>query len=824
MSSASDFSQPSFLSATVMASENNSPELASDVWTHEEIDATRWNQVFPYQLQVVKVGADGTYFQDKLAKSFQFTLPFPPDAISYSQVFPVTGSVTQGGYVEEWGDDAIRQISWRGSLGVLPLRPRPAGDGQNAGLGTAVFGGTVITGTRTINQAQMALGYTENVLTENEAAQTSTGIGSTSGYYQLRLLEQFFENYVALRAGAQGRDYRLVACMWKRQAAYLVTPMSFTADQTAASPLEYTYSLAFQAFRRIKLSSVRPLPFPKFKPVAQDPNAMAKALNAISAARDALEGLRATIQAVGGDIDQALFEPLRQVGLFVRDAINVPLSLIDLPVQILNEARSAVTQYAATKTAVLGAPSTFSAAGARVGKAYQDLADYATSTAKLEAGAARVEGIQDATAHPALDIFKNPKDYYDFLKTVQVGSLQLAPATTRAVVAERERVRQLTRLDFERLRDQVVRLQADFSDAVGAGSAVYNATYGRPAPTSTKTPTPRDFQAIYAMNRVVMEFNRLAASTHTVAAPPTTMDYVAGLAARSGIAFTVPRSKFAVPFPYGHTLEQVAARYLGDPDRWMEIAALNGLRAPYVDEAGFYLPLQVNGKGQDLVVADGSGLFVGQRIWLSSQTAARTTRRVTAVREVAPGTVRVTVDGDPVDAYLVLAGAAVHAFLPDTVNSQQVVYLPSDSDPGTADYGAKAIPGLNEFDLLLEVGGQDLLLTSTNDLVITPDGDQRLAVGLQNIVQDARLALGTVQGKLPRHPGYGLPLQIGQSLADLDAAAILKAAKNLFLDQPAFNGLVSADVVTNGPTTQVALTLNIRGLSQPVPVTLAVSR
>jgi hypothetical protein len=256
----------------------------------------------------------------------------------------------------------------------------------------------------------------------------------------------------------------------------------------------------------------------------------------------------------------------------------------------------------------------------------------------------------------------------------------------------------------------------------------------------------------------------------------------------------------------------------------MEVATLNGLRSPFVDEAGFDLPLLVNGRDQDLVVADGSNLYAGQQIWLSSTTAPRTARRIVGIREIAPGTVRVTVDGDPVDAYQVLAGAKVHAFLPDTVNSQQMIYLPSDSEPGSADYGARAVPGVNEFDLLLEVGGADLLLTSTNDIVVTPDGDQRIAQGLQNIVQEARLALSTPQGALFRHPSYGLPVKVGQNVGDLDARAILKAAKNLFLDQPAFTGMVSADVVTQGPTTQVALVLNIKGLSQPVPVTLAVSR
>jgi hypothetical protein len=72
-----------------------------------------------------------------------------------------------------------------------------------------------------------------------------------------------------------------------------------------------------------------------------------------------------------------------------------------------------------------------------------------------------------------------------------------------------------------------------------------------------------------------------------------------------------------------------------------------------------------------------------------------------------------------------------------------MLYIPSDAPPAEDDLQLKSIPGLDVYDQLLNVGGVDLLLTQTGDLAITPDGDCRLAVGLQNIVQTARIRLAS---------------------------------------------------------------------------------
>jgi hypothetical protein len=268
----------------------------------------------------------------------------------------------------------------------------------------------------------------------------------------------------------------------------------------------------------------------------------------------------------------------------------------------------------------------------------------------------------------------------------------------------------------------------------------------------------------------------------------------------------------------------MSAKYLGTPDRWHEIAALNGLQSPYVDEQGFALALLTNGGDNEILVSDALHLFVGQPVFLSSDIVTREQRRITKIDHLAIDQHLITVDGDlDLDRFTTAAHALLEAFLPNTVNSQQVIYIPSDTEPkDTHDFKSSSVPGVNYYDTLIAVGGIDLLLTQTNDLIITPDGDTKWAVGLQNIVQKVRLALTVRQGTLLHHPEYGLPLAVGTSIADLSASDIVKAATAMFAGDPTFNGVTAASLNITGPTAALGLAVSVSGTSQVIPISVSV--
>jgi hypothetical protein len=160
--------------------------------------------------------------------------------------------------------------------------------------------------------------------------------------------------------------------------------------------------------------------------------------------------------------------------------------------------------------------------------------------------------------------------------------------------------------------------------------------------------------------------------------------------------------------------------------------------------------------------------------------------------------------------------------LPNTVNSQQSIYIPSTEPADDTDFQHKAIPGVDYFDPLIRTGGVDLLVDSNGDLVLTEDGDTKLAVGLNNIIQKVRLALNTPKGSLLHHPDYGLPAIFGASTAEVSAQDIADAVRNLFKDDPTFTAVEAVSVIKQGPVAAVTASLAIAGSNAVIPVTVTI--
>jgi hypothetical protein len=265
--------------------------------------------------------------------------------------------------------------------------------------------------------------------------------------------------------------------------------------------------------------------------------------------------------------------------------------------------------------------------------------------------------------------------------------------------------------------------------------------------------------------------------------------------------------------------------YLGDANRWHEIATLNGLREPFIDEVGFDLYLSTNGVSNSIQIADVSNLFVGQFVHNSSSTEKPEKRKITGIDKISGPVNIVYLSGDSdLDRFTLTAQSKIHAYLPDTINSQMSIYIPSDQDVDEEDFQVKSIPGVDYFDSLVRSGGISLLLSQNNDILITSSGSTRLAVGLTNIVQKARIALSTPRGSLLQHPGYGLPVYVGSSTADISAKDILKSIQDMFRKDPTFSNVTSAFVVKSGPVSKITVSVGIAGTNQNIPITADIRR
>ncbi|WNM70261.1 baseplate assembly protein [Myxococcus phage Mx1] len=775
------------------------------------IEGSLWDKYLPYQLAIVEaVGAKDN--RSYRPTGWRFTLPIPPQELQLSMPVPTQLQATLTGVAIQHGGAPFRDISLMGTTGIAPQKNRGASLSQRS-VSESIFAGTVSANDRTKTALRQATEGRDHYPNINLGLSATAGDPDripeqSTGYYQMRLMEKFIESYLGMKqrldtnvaadAGTtdtslgqyESKNLRLAFCMWKDEAVYLVEPLNFVKKRSASQPMEYTFQLQLRAYKRVQLdvasAGATPHQF-----VARDPAALSQIFNRFRASRESLRGLRDTLEAIINDPINILDEALRETSLFLAGATGVRATVSDFP-----------------KDVRLAVEASVAANWSRLRRNFLSIVD-ADLDAALTSGRALTESQRKS--------FEN-----NIATRLTPESVQLPGSTRRKIQTETERVKSLGRADFEAARDLVQKSASDFADRCGAGHPTYSSVFGRSAPEANRSPTNSEMDVLFALNELGILLDHLAASSSINAPVPTSLEYVAGMAEQAGIAFRIPRSKFAVPFPYGTTLEQLALQYLGDANRWHEIVTLNGLRAPYVDETGFTTPLSTNGDRNTINVGSATNLFQGQTVWIVSATTRREKRHVLNVKTITPTSYVVTLDGLPdLHRYTTEDRACIQAFLPGTVNSQQIIYIPSDSEAST-DPRTKEVPGVDAFDPLLNIAGIDLLLTQDGDLAITPDGDCKLAYGLTNIVQTVRLVLATRKGQVLHHPEYGLALPVGVSTADVNPEDLIRRAKELFANDPMFSGVRGAAVQKEGPVLRLTLEVGVAGTGQFIPITVAV--
>jgi hypothetical protein len=782
------------------------------------VDGTRWNKLYPYCLILAKAqsSAGGVTYNEVS----RFILPIAPEQLQIQAPFAIVTTKTLGGVVEEHNGIPFKMIVASGTTGVWPLRTAQSDALSAGGLGnTGLLAGTIGAATQTSNAF--------NELVNGTAAAGLTGPQGAdlhgTGYYQFRLLRIFLEQYAkAKRDGANA--YRLLFVPFKDEVAYVVSPVLFNMRKDATNPLKYRYDLQLRAWNEVPSSSLENPSF-ELSTSAFDWN-LGSILQKITAAQKLILSAVSMVNAFRADV-QAVLNVVRQVILAVKLMVQAVIAIIDLPLQLYNDFKGMVLEsWKQVESLFTGTgPGTFKGSFA----AYSAGKQNATLSGRSFTNSPTLVNDAGITIDPSvLDaIFASPFTQMasEFLSTITIDKLSITPEMQKRIDTEVQRVQAFTTADFAKMRDTVQEAMVSIADTVGASDATFDATFANTHPTTTRTPNLEDFNILFAINDVVDVLNQLSTmSSSANSTANVTADYIAGIASGSGIAFQKPMSKYAVPFPYDFTLEHLSRQYLGDSDRWMEIAMLNGLREPYVDEVGFDVTFLADGKQSQIVVNSATNLEIGQPVWIQSNFVGREKRHIVNITAISQDNIILTLDG-PADLakYKVKAGAYLHAFLPDTVNSQQLIYIPSDIAVQDNSELAK-VPGIDVFDDLLEIGGVDLLLTQDNDLAITNDGDCRLAYGMSAIVQRAKVALGTPRGTLFKHPTFGLPLQLGQSVADLDVKDLASACQNLFTGDTAFEGVTSVSVSQAGPAVNISLGLYVTGQDLPISLAIQVKR
>jgi hypothetical protein len=818
-----------------------SPWVADDIddkfFKSIDLKPERANGLFPYRLLVIDVSdnqivsAKGAFASSGLGEnreviknasntggvqyrigasgSWVFTLPITPQQLSVTDQFAINTTATMRGVVEEHNGIKFKMISASGTTGIWPTRPS-YDDTNTAGL--ALFGGALSAIGTAVSAWKNVFGKTAPV-TEDP----SNTDPQRTGYYQALLLQQFLEQYAIAKKNPKNKGWRLVFDCPKTNESFVVTPMQYTVTRSQRSPAEFLYNMQFKAWKRVKIGGTPELT--GVPPQKLTSNFFQNAVSALDNARSAMSASLNVIKAVRADFRQ-VFDQVRKLTLLYKDLGGLALAVSDLPNQIGKDLKASIKKMAAdTAQGDAAFKSAFGAnskknksSGNKIKQTVKSIkqnkeVNEGVSDEQVAAGLLGKEAKDANEASSLNNVFDEPEGNFDFFNATLLDQLSKTPQQIVAIQNEIEKNSLISIEEIKEITKNLQSLTLDITNNFGAGDVFFSEVFGRPAPKQRATPmTLEEFELIIALEEAVLILN-LSTATRDLddSRKQNSLEYVGGLANDSGIPFnSASTAKFLAPVPYGLTIEQISARYLGNPDRYNEIITLNGLRSPYIDENGFSYTLLSNGDGRQFNISSKENLFTGQKIQLFSNTVPMFTRKITAIEKISDTNFLITVDGlDNLNSLTTTDNAKIKAFLPGTVNSQNQIYIPSDLNI-TEESRTYDIPFLKE-DTLTGFSKVDWLIDDYGDVVVNSFGEMALANGTTNLVQALRMKIMTQKGSLFSDPSFGLGLTPGLNVSEVDIENVLIDLRDMVLQDPRFSGIENIEINILPPTVSISI-------------------
>lgn len=795
---------------------NLQPERADGIYPYRllVIDVTNKNYVVGGRgstaVEVAKYTSDTggvSYKTENVTGNWEFVLPITPQQLSITDQFAINTTATMRGVVEEHNGVKFKIISASGTTGIWPNRSFT--DDPNAGFGIPLFGGTA----EALGQLSRAADTLQNGGKSKPKVADPTKTDQTgTGYFQALMLQQFLEQYAMAKKNPVNKGWRLVFDCPKTNESFVVTPMQYNVTKSQRSPGEYLYNMQFKAWKRIDLNISYE---DKITTTKLDPNFFQKIVTSLNNARALMGAASNTIKAVRADFRKP-FDELRKVTLFIKDFGGFATSLADLPNQIKKDISSATKQRSQDIDLALGGSSTTNSgtvkATATIAAIRQNTeVNEGLSDQDIQDGVNGNDATNANQVSPINQVFEEPESNFEFFNSINLDELSLTPQQQAAIQDEIELNSLISAEEIRDIINNTQNLILDLSNNFGAGDEFFSQVYGRPAPKKRATPmSVEEFELLAALEQAVLDMNILIATRDVddqrIQSP---LEYVGGLAEDSDIPFNASSTaKYLAPVPFGLTIEEISARYLGDPDRYNEIITLNNLRSPYIDEDGFFYSLLSNGDGRQFNISSNKNLFIGQKIQLSSNTVPTFTRKITSIERITDTNYLVTVDGlSDLNSLTTVDQAKMKGFLPGTVNSQNQIYIPSDQVV-EAESRTYDIPYLKE-DTLTGLSKIDWLIADNGDVVLNSFGEVALANGLNNLVQAMRMKINTAKGEILSNPGFGLGLQPGINVTDANIENILQDLTDMVTQDSRFEGVDNIELNVLPPEISLSITARL---------------
>lgn len=434
--------------------------------------------------------------------------------------------------------------------------------------------------------------------------------------------------------------------------------------------------------------------------------------------------------------------------------------------------------------------------------------------------------------------------FYAIFDNVSIENINLTNEESRIVDDKVRTVQAYSKNDFLTIKKQIIDYRDRIADVVNLSDPTYNQVYNKSSIPPQINATTVDANMMVTMQQSLKTIDFVLANLFAVDSAVDPFAIARANANNPDVDIGSYKSGRLVKINYGEDLQGLANRYMGNPDKWIDIAIANGLKPPYVDEVGQKLSLLSNGNGNQINLGptDISGnlnidkLYINQVVILQSNVEVFPEQRTITNIRVVPvsGEIILELDGEAdLGKYKVAEQANVRVFKPNTINSSFFVLIPStESLPnGRQDEVPWFLAKSAADEKMAKI---DLAIDDNGEINFNTNGDLRLSYGLDNAIQAIKLKIITELGTLRYHPEFGLINIIGsknQNLDELKSILTDSINKQIEID-PRFDRVESisvtylADNVSNQGVAAMSITLSVRlaGGTTVIPISFTVAK
>lgn len=486
------------------------------------INPENWLKLpFPYSFDVL----NGNINEFRGTPFSEFQLPLAPTKINQVEHFAVAIRPTQGGTVVSHSGNKYKSLTISGTTGMAPFR---GAGGVEKSTGNAIF--------------------------------QPDELKYKSGYEVFLQLRNYFKAYYEFKKNLRDpsvQNLRLVFKNYKDGEFLIVELLDFQMDRQAGRPLLYDYNMTFKVLGHFNFVNKDENIDEFSKKLRQASEIADKARGVFLRSQDILRQIESTYEST-------VLEPLRKASLAIKAFQGIGPTAMDMGNRIIGK-----TITSAAALGILGKMKGFKATAA-----ITDGGSDTLNNTDLPSDISSASSLSPSESITNLNEGLSLLAPEDFPETTQLELQQ-----------EMTDVQSLPRSFYEDALEDLKRVKNNAEDFFGLGSSAYDDLFDRTSTVTadvSKVITDEEFDLLEAFNFAIRAMQNILASDTLFKSNfderiQTILDSF-----ENQIALQALPAVQQIVMPSDTDLERLSQIYLGTSSRWVEIAELNDLRAPYV--------------------------------------------------------------------------------------------------------------------------------------------------------------------------------------------------------------------------------------------------